>query len=151
MKKKSLYFLLGRIKHYFGKFIIRIIFPSFSTQFHTFGRGENLWARVGMSWPSLSIGSTFFFSPSKWNVISKPIQFFYDLIYISLAICIKLIWLLLVLIEVGKHIGILHDDFHFASSSTFGKDVCPWIWSCSCSLNLVINLDTKHNLIYQIW
>ena len=86
MKKKSLYFLLGRIKHYFGKFIIRIIFPSFSTQFHTFGRGENLWARVGMSWPSLSIGSTFFFSPSKWNVISKPIQFFYDLIYISLAI-----------------------------------------------------------------
>ena len=138
-KKKSLYFPPGRIKHYFGKFIIRITCPSFSAQFHTFGRGENLSARVGMSWPSLSIGSTFSFLPSKWNVISKPFQFFYDLIYfhliyISLAICIKLIWLLLVLMEVGEHIGILYDDFHFASSSTFGKDVWPWIWSCSCSL-----------------
>ena len=106
-KKKSLYFPPGRIKHYFGKFIIRITCPSFSAQFHTFGRGENLSARVGMSWPSLSIGSTFSFLPSKWNVISKPFQFFYDLIYfhliyISLAICIKLIWLLLVLMEVNE-------------------------------------------------
>ena len=79
--KHYAFLLLGRIEHYFGKLIIRITCPSIS---HYFGRGVNLWARVGMSWPSLSISSTFSFLPSKWNVISKPFQFFYDLIYFLL-------------------------------------------------------------------
>ena len=54
------------------------------------------------------------------------------------------------LTEVGEHIGILYDDFHFASSSTFGKDVWPWIWSCSCSLKQRSARNNNYKTILKI-